>query len=181
MTKQVDPTPKQAFVARMEREHGQRLRRLVASRLRQRACEVPDLVQEVFLRLLRIDRHETIRSSEAYVYTIALHVLHQHTLREAARPEAVDITALVNEIETAPERDPASQAEVNQRIDTLKSALERLSPKAQAVLLLHRRDGYSLEEIGAKLGISRAMAAKYLKKALLHVRLKLTESEGATP
>lgn len=161
---------KQAFVADLARQHGGRLRRFLASRLRSAATDAPDLVQEVFLRLLRIDRHETIRSSEAYLFTVAFHVLHQHTLRRSATPEAVDISALVDERASAPESDPANRAETQQRVDDLQKALEQLPPKAQAVLLLHRRDGYSLEEIGTRLGISRAMAAKYLAKALLHCR-----------
>lgn len=169
--------PKQAFVADIERQHGRKLRRFLASRLRRGNVDAGDLMQEVFLRLLRIDHHETIRSSEAYVYTIAFHVLHQHTLREAARPEAVDISTLVEEMETAPERDPANQVDVGQRLELLQRVLQRLSPKAQAVLLLHRRDGYSLEEIGTQLGISRAMAAKYLSKALIHCRHSLGEGE----
>jgi RNA polymerase sigma-70 factor (ECF subfamily) len=161
---------KQAFVADLERQHGQRLRRFLASRLRHGAADVEDLVQEVFLRLLRIDRHETIRSSESYLYMVAFHVLHQHLLRRAAAPEAVEITALINEMESSPADDPLRQAEMQQQLQALQGALQQLSPKAQAVLLLHRRDGYSLEEIAAQLGFSRANAAKYLSKALLHCR-----------
>lgn len=166
---------KQTFVAGIERQHGGRLRRFLAARLRRCAADADDLVQEVFLRLLRIDHHETIRSPEAYIYTIAFHVLHQHTLRQSALPEAVDITALVDEMEAEPGQDPALQAEIGQRLGNLENALQKLSAKAQAVLLLHRRDGYSLEEIGAQLGISRAMAAKYLSKALVHCRRHLGE------
>jgi RNA polymerase sigma factor (sigma-70 family) len=172
---------KQAFVADIEKRHGQRLRRFLASRLRHRVADVPDLVQEIFLRLLRIDHQETIRSSEAYLFTVAFHVLHQHNLRRSAMPEAVDISALINEMESAPEMDPAMQAERQQQMEELQEALRELSPKAQAVLLLHRRDGYSLEEIGAQLGVSRAMAAKYLSKALLHCRLRLRERKVGTP
>jgi RNA polymerase sigma factor (sigma-70 family) len=164
---------KQAFVADIEKQHGQRLRRFLASRLRHRLADVQDLAQEVFLRLLRIDNHETIRSSEAYLYTIAFHVLHQDVLRRSARPEALEITALINELESAPGSDPVAQCETQQQLEELQGALQQLSPKAQAVLLLHRRDGYSLEEIGAQLGFSRAMAAKYLSKALLHCRQRL--------
>ncbi|MGH8318328.1 MAG: RNA polymerase sigma factor [Steroidobacteraceae bacterium] len=167
------PTAKQAFVANLERHHGARLRRFFARRFSGRPVDVADLVQEVFLRLLRIDQHETIRSPEAYLYTIAFHVLHQHALRSAATPETVEVTALIDEMETSSAGDPARQAEVSQRLDELQAALARLSPKAQAVLLLHRRDGYSLEEIGARLGISRAMAAKYLGRALLECRQRL--------
>lgn len=170
---------KQALVADIEKQHGARLRRFLASRLRSSlAADAPDLFQEIFLRLLRIDHLETIRSSEAYLFTVAFHVLHQHVLRRAAVPEAVEITALIDEMETAPESDPVMQAERQQQLEELQWALQGLSPKAQAVLLLHRRDGYSLEEIGKQLGVSRAMAAKYLSKALLHCRQRLQMKEG---
>jgi RNA polymerase sigma-70 factor (ECF subfamily) len=168
---------KQLFVADIERRHGQRLRRFLASRLGHRAADVQDLVQEIFLRLLRIDHHETIRSSEAYLFTIAFHVLQQHVLRRSAIPEAVEITTLIDEMESAPQSDPARSAETQQQLEELQGALQQLSPKAQAVLLLHRRDGYSLEEIGARLGVSRAMAAKYLSKALLHCRQRLEKTK----
>jgi RNA polymerase sigma-70 factor (ECF subfamily) len=173
----VNLNSKQAFVADIEKQHGARLRRFLASRLRYGAPDVADLVQEVFLRLLRINHHETIRSPEAYLYTIAFHVLHQHKLRQSTIPEAVEITALIDEMEAAPEGDPAGRAEIRQRLEALQVAMAQLSPKARAVLLLHRRDGYSLEEIGAQLGISRAMAAKYLSRALLHCRQRLGTGE----
>jgi RNA polymerase sigma factor (sigma-70 family) len=174
----VTPDSKQAFVADLERRHGSRLRRFLASRLRSAAADASDLVQEVFLRLLRIDRHETIRSSESYLFTIAFHVLHQHALRRSATPETLDVAALVEELASGPDNDPAGRAETQQRLEALQGALQELSPKAQAVLLLHRRDGYSLEEIGTRLGVSRAMAAKYLAKALLHCRQRLRELES---
>ena len=170
-------TRKQAYVADIEKQHGRRLRRFLASRLRYGAADVADLFQEVFLRLLRIDHHETIRSSEAYLFTIAFHVLHQHTLRQSAMPEAVEITALIDQLESSPSSDPAGQVQTQQRLQELQHALEQLSPKARAVLLLHRRDGYSVKEIAAQLGISRPMAAKYLSKALIHCRRRLGDEE----
>lgn len=166
---------KKAFVAEIEKQHGQRLRRFLASRLRTGTADVPDLVQEVFLRLLRIDRHETIRSSEAYLFTVAFHVLHQHLMRRSAAPQAIEITTLIDQMESTPDADPANQTETQQQLEDLQRALGQLSPKAQAVLLLHRRDGYSLEEIADQLGFSRANAAKYLAKALLHCRQQMQE------
>lgn len=163
-------TDKNSFVAQIEKEHGQRLRRFLASKLRNRTADVPDLAQEIFLRLLRISNHETIRSTEAYVYTIAFHVLHQHAMRRAAVPEAVEITELIDQMESETDIDPAKRLETLQQLEGLQHALGQLSPKAQAVLVLHRRDGYSLEEIATQLGFSRANAAKYLAKALVHCR-----------
>jgi len=178
----VEEFQKQALIASIEKQHGARLRRFLASRLRASlAADVPDLAQEVFLRLLRIDHLETIRSSEAYLFTVAFHVLHQHVLRHAAMPESVEISTLITEMESAPDSDPVVQTERQQQLRELQHALAGLPPKGQAVLLLHRRDGYSLDEIASKLGMSRPMAAKYLSKALLHLRQRFQENAVGTP
>jgi hypothetical protein len=61
------------FVASIAARYGRRLRRFLSVRLRNTA-DVPDLAQEVFLRLLRVEGYESIRSPEAYLFTIASHV-----------------------------------------------------------------------------------------------------------
>jgi RNA polymerase sigma-70 factor (ECF subfamily) len=43
------------------------------------------------------------------------------------------------------------------------------------VLLLHRREGMTYEEIGAQVGISTSMVKKYLAQGLQHCRLHLKE------
>ena len=174
--REVSSADRKEFVAELERQHGERLRRFIASRLRHRSADIPDLVQEVYLRLLRMKQHETIRSSEAYLFTVAFHVLHEHFMRRAAVPEAVEITTLIDEMELASEMDPVTHAETQQELTELQSALTQLPAKAQAVLLLHRRDGYSLEQIAEQLGFSRANAAKYLAKSLLHCRQLMQQS-----
>src|SRR3979409_100008 len=69
---------KDPLVSELAARHGVALHRFLASRLRTALAEVPDLVQEVFLRLLRNNRMDAIRSPEAYLFGIARHVLHQH-------------------------------------------------------------------------------------------------------
>jgi RNA polymerase sigma factor (sigma-70 family) len=157
-------------------EHGKRLRRFLLARVRS-AADAADLVQEVYLRLLRIKDLETIRVPEAYVFALANHVLYQHRLRQAKQPEATDVPDLLAEMERIPENDPADQIETEQRVEELERALSQLSPRAQAALILHRRDGLSLEEIAAQFGVSRPMAKKYLAKALLHCRQRLETKE----
>ncbi|MHB8813386.1 MAG: RNA polymerase sigma factor [Steroidobacteraceae bacterium] len=167
---------KQAFIVAVAAQHGKRLRRFLLARVRN-AADAADLVQEVFLRLLRIQDHETIRMPEAYVFALANHVLYQHRLRRAQRAEALDILDVLADIQSIPPEDPAMKAETEQRVEQLERALAQLSPRAQAVLVLHRRDGFSLEEIAAHFGVSRPMAKKYLAKALLHCRQQLEEGE----
>jgi len=50
-----------SFVANVAALYGRRLRRFLSVRLRN-AADVPDLAQEVFLRLLRVEGYESIRS-----------------------------------------------------------------------------------------------------------------------
>ena len=161
---------KQAFVAALVRDHGQRLRRFLAARLRNATTDVPDLVQEVYLRLLRMPRHVTIRSPQAYLFTIAHHVLYEHRLHHSATPEAVQMTDVLAEIESYVEEDPATHLETHQRLEQLDNALKEISPRAYATFVLHRRYGYSLEEIAGQLGVSRPMVKKYLAKAVIHCR-----------
>jgi len=159
----------QAFVTEVATQHGRKLRRYLAARLRN-AADVSDLVQEVFLRLLRVDRHESIRNPEAYVMTVAGHVLHQHTLRLATAPQTVAAIDVIVDLHTAIETDAVAQLDAQQRLEQLDHALSLMTPNVQATFVLHRRDGLTLEEIGKHLGVSRPMVKKYLAKALIQCR-----------
>jgi RNA polymerase sigma-70 factor (ECF subfamily) len=167
-----DTGKRQAFVTDIATEHGRKLRRYLAARLRN-AADVPDLVQEVFLRLMRIERHEMIRNPEAYVMTVAGHVLHQHTLRQAATPVAIGAVDVLADLQEAIESDPVARVDAERRLAELDRALERLPPNLHATFVLHRRDGMTLEEIAKILGVSRPMVKKYLAKAVLRCREQL--------
>jgi RNA polymerase sigma factor (sigma-70 family) len=165
-----------AFVNAVAAEHGPRLRRFLHARVRN-AADANDLVQEVYLRLLRVDDHETIRMPEAYVFALANHVLYQYRLKQSRSLEPAEMLEAMAEAQTAFENDPQVQSENQQRIEELENVLDHLSPKARATLIMHRRDGLTLEQIGAKLGISRPMVKKYLAKALIRCRQALKEEE----
>lgn len=162
---------KYAFVSGLAASHGERLRRFLATRLQRSRQDIPDLVQEVYMRLLRVERPDGIRNPEAYLFTIANHVLYQHALKRVAAHETADL----NDLDPAQswESDPASQVELQQRLQETDRALSQLSQNARAALILYRRDGYSLEEVATRLGVSIAMVKKYLVKAVLHCRQQM--------
>jgi RNA polymerase sigma-70 factor (ECF subfamily) len=160
---------RQNFVSSIATRYGDRLRSFLSRRLRNDA-DAPDLAQEVFLRLMRVEHHESIRSPEAYLFTVASHVLHQHALKQSAAPISVDITDLFSELELTSPDDPATRADVQQRMEHLERSLKELPPKVSTTLMLHRFAGYSIEEIGKQLGVARPTAKKYLARALTHVR-----------
>lgn len=165
---------RQRFVADLAERHGQRLRRFLAARLRN-AADVADLAQEVFLRMLRIDSQHKIRSPEAYLLTVAGHVLHQHTLNSHEIPEPVDITDALFDNQLVLDTDPVIQVHLERRLEALDRALRRLSLKTRTAFLLQRRDGCTLDEISERMGISRAMVKKHLAKAVLQCQRQIEE------
>jgi RNA polymerase sigma factor (sigma-70 family) len=173
----VDPENSRIFVSTMEKTHGRALRRFLAVRMRNASADVPDLVQEVFLRLLRVADQESIRNPQAYLYTIASHVLHQYTLRQTATAPSVDPVAVSAELEASLESDPADIAQLEQRFEALGRGLEQLSPRAYVTLLMYRCEGATLSQIGERLGVSRVMAKKYLMKAMTYCQKRLEEME----
>jgi RNA polymerase sigma factor (sigma-70 family) len=166
----VELDSKKAFVAALAKEHGQGLRRFLAARLREAVDDIPDLVQEVYLRLLRVPNHDTIRSPQAYLFTVAHHVLHQHKMSLAATPESVDLLDVLAEMESQAVDDPGAQLDVCRRLQELDDLLRQIPPRCRVTFILHRRFGYTLEEISAHLGVSRPMVKKYLVKALVHCK-----------
>jgi RNA polymerase sigma factor (sigma-70 family) len=160
---------KQAFVTSMATRYGKRLKQFLSARLRN-ADDVPDLAQEVYLRLLRVNDHEAIRSPEAYLVTVARHVLHQHLLGQDEAPTTVEISDIDEEFQSTPAVGPDARAEFTQRLDVLEGALRQLPPREYAAFMMHRFAGYTIEEIAEKLGVARVTAKKYLAKALAHCR-----------
>ena len=160
---------KREFVSSIATRYGVRLRSFLRRRLRN-ASEAPDLAQEVFLRLLRVEHHESIRSPEAYLFTVASHVLHQHALKQSETPVSVDISDLFIELQLTSGDDPADKADIALRLEHLEHSLKQLPPKMSTTLMLHRFAGFSIEEIGRRLGVSRPTAKKYLARALTHCR-----------
>jgi RNA polymerase sigma-70 factor (ECF subfamily) len=131
------------------------------------AWDAQDLVQEVYLRLLRVDRgrDEDIRNPEAYLFTIAANLVKEHAVMRQRAPlssegfeEVVDRLATPCNAEADVDRDV--------RRERLGKLIARLSPKCRAVLVLHYRDELGYQEIAAQLGISVHMVKKHIVKAL---------------
>jgi RNA polymerase sigma factor (sigma-70 family) len=166
---------KEVVISDLAARHGRALHRFLASRLRNALSEVPDLVQEVFLRFLRVNRLDSVRSPEAYLFGIARHVLHQHRAQASAAPETVDIADVLSELEESGSG-PELQLEMRQRIEAFHRALSGMPPNVYATLILNRVVGLTLEEVAERLGVSRGMTKKYLAAALQQCRRREYET-----
>ena len=166
---------KNEVIAQLAADQAPRLRQFLRRRVRN-AVDIPDLIQEVFLRLLRVPHHESIRSPEAYLLTIARHVAQQHRL-ETASHSSVDLEAVLADLRSCSAADPALEVTAEECREALEETLQGMAPKVQATFLLHRRDGLTIDRVSERLGVSRPMAKKYLVKALVQFRKRLKEGE----
>lgn len=126
------------------------------------AHDAEDLAQEVYLRLMRVTNIGRIQNPRAYVLRVAANVVHEWRL--LARNRLVHSADPLDYL--AGDQDTAYEAEIQRQSRELEAALCTLSPKCRAVVLMHRRDHYTYEEIAGKLGISVSMVKKYLVKGL---------------
>ena len=166
-----------AFVAQMEHTHGRALRRFLASHLRNAGADVADLVQEIFLRLLRIKNHEAIRNPQAYLFTVASHVLHQHALQRATRPEHMNPLDVVAAYDFGTAPDPADELDIKQRLERVDRDLTQISPRAYAALIMYRCEGMTLIEIGERLGVSHTSVRRDLVRAIAYCNQRLHQMD----
>lgn len=171
---------KQQFVASVVDLHGQQLIRFFVSRLRS-DTDAKDLAQEVYLRLLRLERPDLIRRPEAYLFTVAANIVRESALRSSSRSVHMALQDISSE-ELAVEAlapvaiGPEETAEQASRMRLLEELLTQLSPKARAALIWHRRDGQTYKQIAARLGVSVNMVKKYLVQAVAYCRRAMTET-----
>lgn len=162
-----------ALVRGLAQDYGTDLVRFIARRVRNDA-DARDLAQEAYVRLLRMKRQDLIRDPRPYLYRVAANVLYEFELRREA--DFVGLTRWSQEQRVDAEAGN-QQAELETLVqrERLEAVLRQLSPKCRAVLILHRRDRMTYDEIAAEIGISASMVKKYLLQGLRHCRERLRE------
>ena len=150
------------------------LHRYLLRRLR-RPEDLDDVKQEVYMRLLRMDRVECIREPLAYLYTIASNVVADFTLAERRKYGHVtpDSDAVEHWSDDPAQALPDDIAERTSLERQLEKALNQLPPLQAAALVLHYQEGMSCDEIATKLGLSSKSIDKYLTRAKARMRILL--------
>ena len=160
------------LVERLFGEHRAALQSFFGRRIRGKA-DAADLVQEVYLRMLRISDQEAIRKPVAYLYTVANNLVKEHAVIERRRASSIDIDEAPDheQLETLPTFD--GDLDAAQRAARLRVVLAQLRPKCRAAVVLRFTHGLSYRAIAAHLGMSPQMARKYVAQALGHCRRRM--------
>jgi RNA polymerase sigma-70 factor (ECF subfamily) len=146
------------------------LHRYLMRRLRE-PQDVDDLAQSVYERLLRFDDEKVVHKPLAYLYGVASHVLADFRIEEERDHEHVVAHDESEDWAECPScilpDDLADRLNLQQQIDL---AIAQLPPTHAAVLLSHKRDGLSYEEVAEKLGLSIHTVEKYVTQAKARLR-----------
>jgi RNA polymerase sigma factor (sigma-70 family) len=133
-----------------------------------------ELVQDLFLRLLRRPGLMTLESVDGYVFEAAANLLRDKVKRERARPmlNAVDLGRV-----DLPDDLPGAEDVIRgrQNLERIQVALKSLSPRARTIVILRRFEDMSHAQIAAKLNISVSAVEKHLVRAMAVLRGALGE------
>jgi len=144
--------------------HEPALRRWLASR-RLAGIEIDDIVQETYVRLIRVENVASIRDPRAYMRRAAYSVLVSHVRRERVVP--LRMMADINDLNIASdEPDPEQQAADRDELRRLGEAIAALPGKMGHVFRLRRVSGLPQREVAMQLGLAESTVEKHLKKAL---------------
>jgi RNA polymerase sigma factor (sigma-70 family) len=133
------------------------------------SVDIEDLAQETYLRLLRVRDLGAVSNPQAYLLTVARHVILEWRNDQPPQNSQVPVDEELLADESSPELELEAQVS-QQRLD---QALTAFSPVVRAVLLLRLRDDRPCAEIAAKLGLTDRQVKRYLAHGFERLRATL--------
>lgn len=130
--------------------------------------EAADLVQEVFVRLMRRGPLIAIENPQAYLTRIAQNLLIDRT-RQKCRNNVV-LCPIDDDSEPAIEAEQTWQLEATDLLRTYSRSVGAMTPKTRRVFLMHRHRGLSYRQIADQLSLSVPAVEYHMIKALKQCR-----------
>ena len=132
-------------------------------RLRNHA-EAEDMAQDVFIRLAQADRSD-LRSTEAFIFQIAVNLLRDRARRERHRSDYAGQLAADDELGVDC-LDPSRIVGGEQSIAVLTAAIRELPELTRTIFICHRLENIKRPDIAAAFQISESAVDRHLTKAL---------------
>ena len=117
------------------------------------ADNVDDIIQDAYLRVLKMRESSVIRSPKAFLFRTARNLsidhLKSHKVSRKIPFEESEVSSVIDLVTEIPEA-----ASRNQELEILKAAMQSLPDRCRQVITLHEVYGMSQKEVAEKLGIS---------------------------
>jgi RNA polymerase sigma factor (sigma-70 family) len=161
------------FLADLDRRYRVPLSRYFVKRIRD-VYDVDDLVQEVFIRLVRQAAIESVEQIDSYVFRTAANVIHDRARRLAARHHREHDALSEGDLpanDLSPERVLLAREELARAI----AALAELPDTTRRVFVLRRYEDMRFEQIAAHLGMTVSGVRWHMAQAKAHVARRLEQ------
>lgn len=140
-----------------------------------RDAEDPDdILQEVYVRLLKQERNEAVNDyPRAYLIVTATNIIRDRRRRQlvSGRASADPVLAVSAGIDAADPQPSAEDALMwREGVTIVEEALKSLQPKYVTVFILRWKEGLTFQEISQRTGIPTRSAERYASHALAHCR-----------
>jgi RNA polymerase sigma factor (sigma-70 family) len=163
----------EVFLANLDRRYRRPLIAYFERRIRE-ACDVDDLVQEVFIRLDRRLRQESVAYLEGYVFQTAANVirdrLRRRLTRRTSQHDPIEGAALPSD-DFSPERVLQGRELLLRALE----ALQELPARTRQVFVLCRYEEMRQDEVAAHLGLSVSGVRFLLRQAKAHLTRRLEQ------
>lgn len=147
-------------------------------RRRLAACDVEDVIQDVFLRLARREAADEVEIPKRYLYRVAKAALIDRHRRSASRCSAQHCE-LSDLNHPADEISPLRVLQAREDVRAAREVIAAMPERRREILIALRLEGASLKEVAARYGISTSAVEKHLTRALQSLSENLAFSDRA--
>lgn len=134
-----------------------------------------DISQETFIKAWRaLGKFRFECSFSTWIYRIAVNTAKDYMKKENSMPHGVEISE-IGDVSTDDSPDEATIK--NDRVNALKSAMDKLSLEHKEIIALRDIEGYSYEEIASMLSLEGGTVKSRINRARSALRKLLCEVE----
>jgi RNA polymerase sigma factor (sigma-70 family) len=149
----------------------QSLIRTIASATR--ASDAEDLLQAAYIKLEEYQVTHRVENPSGFLVTAAVNIARDEYRRARIAPMDSAEPLLLSLKDGAPLQDEILG--MRQRLNEVRSALAKLSPRSRKILLMHRVDNLKYREISEIMGISVSAVEKHIAKATLFLADRISD------
>lgn len=137
-----------------------------------------ELIHDTYIRVRSLKQHPSLENPLAYLYRIVINLARDERRQAGRRAQHLNQDS---NMEDLPDARPSIESEIDEHreLRLLQQAVDELPPRCREVFVLRKYHALEQALIAERLGISRSMVEKHLRKGLVYCRQRVKELGGS--
>jgi len=137
---------------------------------------VPDIVQDIFLRIwLNREKLIEVKSPRSWIFSVVYYQCFNYLRKQSLINKVGPKLAVMQNERPEWKESPESVLQFNETRKFIQQAIDDLPPQAKKIYLLSREQGLRIDEIASSLGIAPKTVKNTLTRASTAIRLYLQQ------